>query len=124
MNFSIYTLLIHVGYIHNSHNVFVDLLIEQGVGGLAIYLALVVLCVWQGARALSRADRQRAWIVEAGLVALATVLIHGQVESVFYGSRWLVLWFVPFAFVRWGARPANVTAVRLRVWRAGWRLAL
>ena len=103
MNFSIYTLLIHVGYIINSHNVFVDLLVEQGIVGLCLYLGLVICCVWQGVRALRRADRPQAWIVEAGLVSLATILIHGQVEDVLYGSQWLLLFFVPFALVQWGA---------------------
>ncbi|MBN2006272.1 MAG: O-antigen ligase family protein [Anaerolineae bacterium] len=110
MNFSIYTLLIHVGYIHNSHNVFVDLLVEQGIAGLLLYLGLVLLCLWQGIRALQRVGWQQAWIIEAGLVSLATILIHGQVEDVFYGSQWLLLFFVPFALVRWAVATAGVPA--------------
>jgi len=108
MNFSIYTLLIHVGYIHNSHNIFVDLLVEQGIGGLLLYLGLVILCIWQAMRALQRVNWQRTWIIEAGLVSLAAILIHGQVEDVFYGSQWLLLFFVPFALVRWGTAAVDV----------------
>ncbi len=102
MNFSIYTLLIHVGYIINSHNVFVDLLVEQGIVGLCLYLGMVVFCVWRGVRALRQASPHHSLIIEAGLVSLVAILIHGQVEDVLYGSQWLLLFFVPFAFVEWG----------------------
>ncbi|MBN2392352.1 MAG: hypothetical protein JXR84_16605 [Anaerolineae bacterium] len=123
MNFSIYTLLIHVGYVPNGHNVFVDLLIEQGVGGLGLYLGLVILCVWQGVRALHHVLWQQARITEAGLVSLAVILIHGQVEDVFYGSQWLILLFIPFALVQWGASSVNVPEVghlrRGRQWAIG-----
>lgn len=108
MNFSIYTLLIHVGYIHNSHNVFVDLLVEQGIAGLLLYLGLVVLCIRQGVRALRRVGWQQDWIIEAGLVSLAAILIHGQVEDVLYGSQWLLLFFVPFALVKWSTTTVDV----------------
>lgn len=114
MNFSIYTLLIHVGYVTSSHNVFVDLLVEQGIAGFSLYLGLVLLCIWQGGRALRRATWQQAWIIETGLVSLATLLIHGQVEDVFYGSQWLLLFFVPLALVVWGSTSVNIPQVAHR----------
>ncbi len=123
MNFSIYTLLIHVGYIINSHNVFVDLLVEQGIVGLSVYLGLVLCCIWRGVRALRRATWQQAWIIEAGLVSLAAILIHGQVEDVLYGSQWLLLFFVPFALIAWGSAPVDMPKVthhrQARWWVAG-----
>jgi len=128
MNFSIYTLLIHVGYIHNSHNVFVDLLVEQGIAGLLLYLGLVVLCIWRGVRALRQATWQQGWIIEAGLVSLAAILIHGQVEDVLYGSQWVVLFFVPFAVVKWAVgsmgAPQPVHSHPVRRWVPGVGLAL
>ncbi|MBN1875864.1 MAG: O-antigen ligase family protein [Anaerolineae bacterium] len=121
MNFSIYTLLIHVGYIINSHNVFVDLLVEQGVAGLCLYLSLVLLCIWRGVRTLRCATWQQAWIIEAGLVSLMVILIHGQVEDVLYGSPWLLLFFVPFALVQWAVVSAGAWAVSRP--RLEWRWA-
>lgn len=109
MNFSIYTLLIHVGFIVNSHNVLVDLLIEQGAIGLVFYLGLVTLCIGQGMRVLSQDSRHQGRIIEAGLVSLAVILIHGQVEDVLYGSQWLVLFFVPFALVQSAVALERVT---------------
>lgn len=102
MNFSIYTLLIHVGYIPNGHNVFVDLLVEQGVLGLTLYLSLVALCVWQGLRALHSTSRKARLAIEVGLVSLVVTLVHGQVEDILYGSRWVMLLFVPFALIQRG----------------------
>lgn len=123
MNFSIYTLLIHVGYILSSHNVFVDLLVEQGIVGLCLYLSLLLLCIWRGVRALQRATWQQAWIIEAGLVSLAAILIHGQVEDVLYGSQWLPLFFVPFALGEWGSRaagaPQGARHRKVRWWALG-----
>jgi tetratricopeptide (TPR) repeat protein len=111
MNFSIYTLLIHVGYIINSHNLLVDLLVEQGVVGLGLYLGLVTLCIGQGVRALHQDSRHQGRIIEAGLVSLAVILIHGQVEDVLYGSQWLLLFFVPFALVRRAVALVGATEV-------------
>jgi len=109
MNFSIYTLLIHVGYIINSHNLFVNLLVEQGALGLALYLGLVALCIGQGGRALHRASPQQSRIIEAGLASLGVLLLHGQVEDILYGSQWLPLLFVPFAIVRGGGMMVGET---------------
>jgi hypothetical protein len=123
MNFSIYSLLIHVGYVPNGHNVFVDLLVEQGIVGLCLYLGLVTFCIWRGVRVLRYANRSQAWIVEAGLISIVMILIHGQVEDVFYGSQWLFLFFVPFALVRWGAAvvsaPEVVPQRPMRQWVIG-----
>ncbi len=100
MNFSIYTLLIHVGYVPNSHNLFVDLWVEQGVVGMGLYLALAGLCIGQGVGAWERTSVAERWVLGAGGSALFVVLLHGQVEDVFYGSRWLLLLFLPFAWIR------------------------
>ncbi len=139
MNFSVYTLLIHVGYIVNSHNMVLDVAIEQGLLGAAAYLGLVAVVViegWQRCIARrqtlatltdpreagqpsaieigqSRIDRAPAsqttagklfvdgWqlCLETGLVSLAVVLVHGLVDDVLYGSRGLLLLFLPLALV-------------------------
>ncbi len=122
LNFSIYTLLIHVGYIHNSHDVFVDLLVEQGIAGLLLFLGLVILCIWQAMRALRRVDWQQAWIIEAGLVSLAAVVIHGQVEDVLYGSQWLLLFLVPFALVEWAVAAAGAPPAAPHPQRRQWAI--
>ncbi len=56
MHFSIYTLLIHVGFVEHSHNVLVDLAIEQGLLGVAAYGAMVMTAMVVGVRELGRLD--------------------------------------------------------------------
>ncbi|MFP4346224.1 MAG: O-antigen ligase family protein [Anaerolineales bacterium] len=107
MNFSIYTLLIHVGHTVHSHNLLINLLVEQGVVGLLLYLALVVVCVVEAVRRRRHAPRSAGLLIEAGLVSLAIVLAHGQVDDALYGSRGLLLLFVPFAVVRGAGAPVG-----------------
>ncbi len=97
MNFSIYTLLIHVGYIYSSHNFFLDLLVEQGILGLATYLGLITIVFITAIRHIRNTSLANRWSIEAGLVALAVILIHGMVDDTLYGSRGLMLLFIPMS---------------------------
>jgi O-antigen ligase len=99
MPFSIYTLLIHVGYIVNSHNLFLDILVEQGTIGLGLYLGLVVVALVYAVRALRGARRVYLWVTEAALASLGVGLLHGLVDDVLYGSRGLLLLFVPLGLI-------------------------
>lgn len=97
MQYSIYTLLIHVGHTTHSHNLFVDLLIEQGVLGLLGYLLLVAVAVGYALRCHRRATPAVAWLLEAGLAVLAVQLLHGLVDDIQYGSR--VFMALPFGLI-------------------------
>ncbi len=99
MHFSIYTLLIHVGYIVNSHNLLLDMAIEQGVVGALATIGLAVTAVVVGLRLLRRAPQAHAWIIEAALTALLVGLVHGMVDDILYGSRALLLLFVPLGWL-------------------------
>lgn len=99
MQFSIYTLLIHVGYIVHSHNILLNVLIEQGLAGLAAWAWLVSACLGWGVRRLRQATGDAAWAIEAGLASLVVVLVHGLVDDALYGSRGLLLLFVPLGIV-------------------------
>jgi tetratricopeptide (TPR) repeat protein len=95
MHYSIYTLLIHVYHTVHSHNAFVDLLIEQGIVGLGSYLLLAVSGVVLGLRRLRTATGAQAWVIEAALCSLGVALAHGLVDDALYGSRGVLLLFVP-----------------------------
>ena len=56
MHFSIYTLLIHVGFVEHSHNILLDITIEQGILGVAAYGAMVLTAMFTGGRELGRLD--------------------------------------------------------------------
>lgn len=109
MQFSIYTLLIHVGYIAHSHNLLLNILIEQGLIGLVSFLGLIVAGLAVGLRTMRRGDRQTSWIVEASLASAGVILIHGLVDDALYSSRGLLLLLIPIGLIVAASRlPATV----------------
>ena len=99
MHFSIYALLIEIGYIVNSHNMPIDLLIEQGAVGLVAFVAAVALCMASALRALKGYRGSATLVIEAAVASLMVSLLHGLVDDVLYGSRGVLLLFVPFGLV-------------------------
>ncbi len=99
MAFSSYILLLHVGHTFHSHNLFLNVWLEQGLLGLAalVWLLLAAVVAWRRVRRLG--DSQgKAWAA-AALAAIAVIAIHGMVDDAFYGSRGVLLLFVPFALL-------------------------
>lgn len=97
MVYSTYALLTHVGYIVNAHNLYLDVAIEQGLIALA---ALVWMWLIFG-RLLWRemgAGHVRP-LLAAAATALLLILMHGLVEDTYFGSRALLLFLLPLAFV-------------------------
>jgi hypothetical protein len=123
MQYSMYTLLIHVGYITHSHNLMVDVLAEQGILGVAAFLLLAVACILYSLRRLRVAKGIEARVVEAGLCSLGVVLIHGLVDDAFYSSRGLLWLFVSAGLVVAGLDMNREQRVASRAWRwRGWVL--
>ena len=119
MNYSMYTLLIHVGYIVHSHNLLVNVLVEQGVLGVAAFVLLAAACAIGAVRRLRVAEAGEAWMIEAGLCSLGTVLLHGLGDDALYGSRGVLLLFVPAGLIVAASRMScgSETVVRARPWR-------
>ena len=90
---SVYALLIHAPFIAHSHNIFLEVWIEQGVlGFLGLALAGAAVGVWAW-RAISRKPPLAnetgllwGWV---GLASLAAAALHGMVDVVFYVERTL-----------------------------------
>jgi len=102
MLYSTYAFLIHVGYIIHAHNLYLNVAIEQG--GLAL-LALLGLWALFGAEVWRRAENGRLPpMLLAAALALTTIALHGLVEDALYGSRAVILLFIPLAFAGAGAR--------------------
>jgi len=113
IQFSIYTLLIHVGYIIYSHNMLLSILIAQGLLGLLPYLVLLAATVVLGLAHLRRSRGQAAGpthLIEAALCSLVVIFIHGLVDDVLYGSRGALLLFLPCALVAAAARVDRLSA--------------
>ena len=103
MLYSTYVLLIHVGYISHSHNLFLDVAIGQGLPGLLALIWMWVLfaaVVWRSVRQpkpnSSQAATPASLVGIAGL-SLLIILLHGTVDTALYGRGVLFL-FVPMAF--------------------------
>jgi tetratricopeptide (TPR) repeat protein len=100
MAFSSYVLLLHVGHTVHSHNLFLNVWLEQGLPGLialAWFLVLAALTAWRSLRS-GRATRNSgaANLALAALATLLVILFHGMVDDAFYGSRAVLLLFIPF----------------------------
>ncbi len=111
-----YALLVHVGYTVHAHNIWLNVAIEQGgLAALALFWLFLLAGVggWRAAGA-GRMPRLPA----AALLSLITVLTQGLVDDVFYGSRALLLLFVPLAFV-----PPFPVAKAVSAPETGWRRA-
>ncbi len=110
MLYSTYAYLLHVGFIVHSHNLYLDVAIEQGLFGL---LALVWMWILFGI-ALWRESEDGYLSMATGIAALSltTILLHGLVEDALYGSRAVMLLFIPLAFALPYPASARVAARR------------
>lgn len=109
MVFSTYALLIDNPFLPHSHNLFLQIWIEQGLLGFVSFVWLVLafyLWVWQ------RRDRLN-WIAAGGLAAMTVLLLHGFLDVLFYSSRFLPLLLVPVGLTVAGMR-------QRRAGRAAW----
>lgn len=113
MLYSTYVLLLHVGFTTHSHNLFLDVLVEQGLFGLLALLWIVILAARAAWRAASRPRPGRDTAdLGAALLSLAVVLIHGLVDDPLYGSRAVLLLFLPLALVALPPAPRPVPVRR------------
>ena len=103
MLYSTYVLLIHVGYISHSHNLFLGVAIDQGLPGLLALIwmwVLVAALVWHSIKkSRQKAGQSLDSTPIVGLAALSVLilLLHGTVENALYGRGVLFL-FLPLAF--------------------------
>ncbi|NLG28700.1 MAG: hypothetical protein GX557_12370 [Chloroflexi bacterium] len=101
LHYSLYALLIHVGFVYSSHNLAIDVLVAQGAVGLAAGAVFVLGTLSRGVRALRRTgdNRLARQTLEACLVALLAVLLHGLVQDVYYASPALMLLGLPLGLI-------------------------
>ncbi len=85
MVFSTYGILIHVFYLSHIHNTYLEILLEQGVGGALIFAWLAYMVAswaWRG-----QARRSVPILGWAGLAALTAVALQGLVDVTLYLNR-------------------------------------
>lgn len=130
MAYSSYMLLIHVGHTVHSHNLFVDVWLELGLPGLLALTWLLAAAVVAVRRVWRWGDDQgRGW-ASAALGSLVVLSLHGLVDDAFFGSRGILLMFVPFAvlareqsYAIWRAEEEPPTLAEMMTGRGGLILA-
>jgi len=99
MLYSTYVLLLHVGYTVHSHNLYLNVAVEQGLPALLALAWTGVLFAWAVWRGLVRGEGGAGrGLLGAAALSLLVAVGHSFVDDVLYGSRALVLMFVPLAF--------------------------
>ena len=121
MLYSTYQLLIHVGFTVHAHNLFIDVALEQGIVATLPLVAMWGIAALGWTLAVEREEqagsRESLWL-GAAMLALLTIAVNGMVDDALYGSRALLLLFVPLAFAVPAVRRAGL-ARRLNLAAAG-----
>ncbi len=114
--FSQYVLVIPYYSLLNSHNLFVDVSIEQGLlGGLA-FLILYSISLWKISVVLFREHPKQIQIFYGAVFAsLFIAMVHGQVDDYLYTGWWAALAFFPvgMSLLSVGTEPATRQEVSL-----------
>lgn len=122
MLYSTYSFLIHVGFSVHAHNLFINVAIEQGLPGLLALLWLAWLIGYGWWQETGRGGSVRPGIAVAGLTLLI-LCVHGLVDDPLYGSRAVLLLFMPMAFAVPSAPSPSPTTRPARQQALGWALA-
>lgn len=96
MLYSSYAFLTHVGFIFHAHNFYLDVMIEQGI--VAVLALLWMFGIFATALWRESYDGRIRPYLGAAALSVVTILLHGFVEDALYGSRGVMLFFVPLAF--------------------------
>lgn len=99
MLYSTYVLMTHVGFSVHSHNLFLNVSVELGLLALLALVWMGILfaaAVWRGL--MAPVTRPEGGALGAAILSLGVVLIHGLADDVLFGSRAVLLLFVPLAF--------------------------
>jgi O-antigen ligase len=83
-------------YLINSHNLFLDVIIEQGMFGGVAFLLLYLLCLWFVAREIARSQVLGLYLFNwLALCALTIAFIHGLVDDYLYNGKGAFLSIFP-----------------------------
>ena len=89
--YSQYILGIPFYYLPNSHNLFLDVAIEQGfVGGLS-FLMIYLISIWSAARAVAAPASSTRHLSLLTFAALIIAVLHGLVDNYLYNGNGTIL---------------------------------
>lgn len=110
----VYPLYMQTGYpALSAYSIFLEIVVEMGVAGILAFLWLIVVIFDQGLRELARlrqeGNPQGFWLIGA-LAAIAGLLAHGVVDTVWYRPQIHCLWWLMVAIVASFYRPSSLNS--------------
>jgi hypothetical protein len=106
--YSQYMLVIPFPYFSNSHNLFLDVAIEQGLAGGAVFLIIYLTAVWLVSRRIVTAISNESRIVNwFRLLALLVMLVYGLFYDNLYTGNGTALLFFPLGMAMTGVLHRN-----------------
>jgi len=111
--YSQYILSIPFYYILNSHNMFVDVAVEQGMLAGLVFMSIYALGIWQISFLIGRKQSRENYIM--GLIVLMGLIVavlHGMVDDYLYGGRGTIL---TFAFIGMSANVYQINSHEMKV---------
>ena len=90
---------LNAAYAHHSHNIYIQLLIETGIAGFGLFLAMLVVYYKTLLAGFFRTrDRFTSTFMIAIASGMAGYLAQGMVENIWYNNRVLLTFWVMLAF--------------------------
>ena len=106
--YSQYVLVIPYPYFSNSHNLFLDVAIEQGLVGGATFLVIYLGAVWLVSQSIATTASNELRIVNwFSLLALLVTMIYGLFYDNLYFGNGTALLFFPLGMTMMGAENQN-----------------
>lgn len=106
--YSQYMLVIPFPYFSNSHNLFLDVAIEQGLAGGAVFLIIYLTAVWLVSQRIVTAVSNESRIVNwFSLLALLVMMVYGLFYDNLYDGNGTVLLFFPLGMAMMGVVNRN-----------------
>ena len=98
----------------HSHNLFLELAVELGVMGLAVFLLLSFMIAQRGFGCIKQNSENKRAVsaVSAAIAGFSGALVHGVVDHIWYNYRVFFIFWVAAAFI---CACANVYAAKPRV---------
>lgn len=118
--YSSYTLIVPSLYLTHAHNLYLQLLVEQGWLGLLSFGAMWAVALWEGARRLAAGTTPRRALTAAGLLGLVVIAVQGLGDATLLASRVAPVLLAPAALALWGETTGAASRVSVMGGRWQW----